>query len=253
MNEYKKRWQLKNLAKDRLTGNYSEAVLLTLIYGVLAIANSVLNTVLMCSASGESTLMRILFMQITPSGYLISLGVSFLTSILFSLLQVGMAFFYLNIACKQPYSLKDLFIAFREQPGKYVLISLVISVVQFFFALPGYACDYFYLINPTDQWMFLSYVCQILGQLITIPIVLALAQSYRLLLDYPSLSAKEAMVKSCHLMKGHNGRLFVLELSFLPLQIAAIFTCGIGYLWLSPYMHMTYALFYLDLMEKQDR
>ena len=117
MNEYKKRWQLKNLAKDRLTGNYSEAVLLTLIYGVLAIANSVLNTVLMCSASGESTLMRVLFMQITPSGYLISLGVSFLTSILFSLLQVGMAFFYLNIACKQPYSLKDLFIAFREQPG----------------------------------------------------------------------------------------------------------------------------------------
>ena len=251
MNEYKKRWQLKNLAKDRLTGNYSEAVLLTLIYGVLAIANSVLNTVLMCSASGESTLMRVLFMQITPSGYLISLGVSFLTSILFSLLQVGMAFFYLNIACKQPYSLKDLFIAFREQPGKYVLISLVISVVQFFFALPGYACDYFYLINPTDQWMLLSYICQIVGQIVTIPIVLALAQSYRLLLDYPSLSAREAMVKSWHLMKGHKGRLFLLELSFLPLEIAAVFTCGIGYLWLSPYMHMTYSLFYLELMEKQ--
>ena len=251
MNEYKKRWQLKNLAKDRLTGNYSEAVLLTLIYGVLAIANSVLNTVLMCSASGESTLMRVLFMQITPSGYLISLGVSFLTSILFGLLQAGIAFYYLNMACKQPYSLKDLFIAFREKPGKYLLISLVIAVVQFFFALPGYACDYFYLINPTDQWMLLSYICQIVGQIVTIPIVLALAQSYRLLLDYPSLSAREAMVKSWHLMKGHKGRLFLLELSFLPLEIAAVFTCGIGYLWLSPYMHMTYSLFYLELMEKQ--
>ena len=181
MNEYKKRWQLKNLAKDRLAGNYSEAVLLTLIYGVFAIASSVLNTVLMCSAEGESALMRVLFMEINPSRYFLSLGVSFLTSILFGLLQAGIAFYYLNMACKQPYSLKDLFIAFREKPGKYLLISLVIAVVQFFFALPGYACDYFYLINPTDQWMLLSYICQIVGQIVTIPIVLALAQSYGLL------------------------------------------------------------------------
>ena len=113
MNEYKKRWQLKNLAKDRLAGNYSEAVLLTLIYGVFAIVTSVLSTVLMCSAEGENTLMRVLFMEINPSGYLVSLCVSFLINILMGLLQAGMAFFYLNVACKQPYSLKDLFIAFR--------------------------------------------------------------------------------------------------------------------------------------------
>ncbi len=253
MNQYKKRWQLKNAAKDKLVGNYSEAVLLTMIYGVFLIANSVINTVVMYySPDKENVLRSILLAEITPTGYVMGLGISLVLGILLNMLKAGVSLFYLNMACGQTYSIRDLFQAFREHPSKYLLVSLVILLVQFFFSLPGYACDYFYLLNPSDQWMVLSYICRIVGQIIVLPFTLAWAQSFRLLLDYPSMSAVGALRKSWQLMKGHKGRLFVLQLSFLPLEIAAIFTIGIGYLWLSPYINMTYTLFYLDLMNPRE-
>lgn len=249
MSYYKKRWQLKNKAKDSLKGKYSEAILITAVYGAFLIADYLVSSIVMCSSGNtRDTLIRMLSMEATTSGYLTSLGISFLTSILLSALTAGISLFYLNLACGQPFSLRDLFVSFREQPGKYLLLSLVQTLISFFFSIPGYACDFFYLIQPSAQWMLLSYVCQLVGQLVSLPIVLGLSQCYRLLLDYPSLSVKEVLIRSFRLMKGHKGRLFVLELSFLPLEIAAIFTCGIGYLWLSPYMNMTYTYFYLDLM-----
>lgn len=247
--QYKKRWQLKNMAKDRLAGKYSEAVLITAVYGACLIAEYFLTAFLMCSSTSlNETLIRLAFMNATPSGYTTSLAVSFLIDILISALTAGTSLFYLNIACGQPFSVRDLFLAFREQPGKYLLIALVQTLIQFFFSLPSFACNYFYLLQPSRQWMLLFYICQLVGRLAALPIVLALSQSYRVLLDYPSLSAKEAMAGSCRLMKGHKGRYFMLMLSFLPLEIAAAFTLGIGYLWLCPYMNMTYTYFYLDLM-----
>lgn len=253
MKQYKQRWQLKNAAKDKLIGNYSEAVLLTMVYGVFLIANSVINTFVMCySPDNENLLLSMLFAEITPSGYLTGLGISLIIGILLNMLKAGVNLFYLNIACGQNYSIRNLFQAFREHPGKYLLVSLVMLLVQFFFSLPGYACDYFYLLNASDQWMMLSYICRIVGQIVVLPFTLAWAQSFRLLLDYPSMSAVGALRKSWQLMRGHKSRLFVLQLSFLPLELAAIFTMGIGYLWLSPYINMTYTLFYLDLMNPQE-
>ncbi len=250
---HKKRWQIKNAAKDKLTGNYSEAVLLTLAYGVFLIVQQAINTFVMCYApDNQHLLLSMLIADITPSGYLLGLAISFALSILLYILKAGISLFYLNMSCGQKYSLRDMFQAFRETPGKYLMISLVILIVQFFFSLPGYACNYFYLLNPSNQWMILSYICQLVGQIVVLPFTLAWFQSFRLLLDYPSMSAVEALRKSRQLMRGHKSRLFVLMLSFLPLEIAAIFTCGIGYLWLSPYMNMTYTLFYLDLVNLQE-
>ena len=57
--------------------------------------------------------------------------------------------------------------------------------------------------------------------------------------------------KSMELMKGNMWRLFHLEFSFLPLILLSFLTCGIGLLWLMPYMHMASTNFYLDLVNPQ--
>ncbi len=54
------------------------------------------------------------------------------------------------------------------------------------------------------------------------------------------------------MMKGHKRRLFRLELSFLPLMLLCVLSFGIGFLWLNPYMQMTYTCFFLDLMNPRD-
>ena len=49
-------------------------------------------------------------------------------------------------------------------------------------------------------------------------------------------------------MKGHRFEFFVLQLSFIGWAILAVLTCGIGFIWLEPYMQVTYVKFYESLI-----
>jgi uncharacterized membrane protein len=52
------------------------------------------------------------------------------------------------------------------------------------------------------------------------------------------------------MMYGHRKQLFYMNLIFLGLIIASIFTLFIGLLWLLPYMYVSYSIFY-DGVKKQ--
>ena len=49
------------------------------------------------------------------------------------------------------------------------------------------------------------------------------------------------------MMYGNKWRLFVLELSFIGWEILALLCCGMGFIFLSPYMEATFAEFYADV------
>ena len=68
-----------------------------------------------------------------------------------------------------------------------------------------------------------------------------------ILADKPELTANEAIELSMKMMDGHRLDFFILCLSFIGWSILAIFTLGIGYLWLAPYMYTTMAAFYEDV------
>ena len=61
-------------------------------------------------------------------------------------------------------------------------------------------------------------------------------------------SVKEVLQFSAEIMKGQKKRLFVLILSFIPITLLACLSL-IGVLWLTPYVNMTYTIFYLNLMQ----
>ena len=65
--------------------------------------------------------------------------------------------------------------------------------------------------------------------------------------EKPELSVTEAIHHSRMLMKGHKFDLFWLYLSFIGWGILCIFTLGIGFLWLSPYMTTALASFYEEV------
>ena len=76
---------------------------------------------------------------------------------------------------------------------------------------------------------------------------LAYAQTPYILLDNPKLSTVEAIHLSREMMFGYKGKLFLLLLSFIGWGILCIFTCGVGFLWLAPYMQSSMAAFYEDV------
>ena len=55
------------------------------------------------------------------------------------------------------------------------------------------------------------------------------------------------------MMQGHKMDLFVLSLSFIGWMILGVFTFGILYIWLVPYMSVTLANFYNDIKKQQKK
>ena len=66
--------------------------------------------------------------------------------------------------------------------------------------------------------------------------------------DHPEYGWKECITQSRVMMNGHKWELFVLELSFIGWALVCLLTCGIGYLWLAPYMNQSRTVFYRNLI-----
>lgn len=237
MKRYKSRAQLKDLAKERLTGNFSHALL------ILFLADLINRTVLSLATA------------LLPSGGILGNAISVLgsavVSVFIGILQTGIAYCFLSAACGRKTSVGDLFYGFQEMPEKAVRISLIQVAINTICLLPYQVCLLQYIDTFNMVWIEYALIAMLIGYVIMIPLKLALSQTYFLLLDFPDSSVSEIIKTSIRIMKGHKLRLFLLELSFLPLQILCMFTLGIGNLWLNPYMQMTYTLFFLDLMNPE--
>ena len=68
-----------------------------------------------------------------------------------------------------------------------------------------------------------------------------------ILKDNPEMKNNAAIEESMRMMDGHKLELFMLDLSFIGWVILSILTCGIGLLWLIPYINMAHVNFYDDL------
>lgn len=75
----------------------------------------------------------------------------------------------------------------------------------------------------------------------------AYAMTPYIMVDHPEYSCKEAIKESEKMMTGHKFDLFWLYLSFIGWFLLAILTAGIGLFWLIPYVENAQAAFYQDL------
>lgn len=72
---------------------------------------------------------------------------------------------------------------------------------------------------------------------------------FYILKDNPDMTALNVITKSKEMMYGYKGKLFCLHLSFIGWDILCLFTLGIGFLWLSPYIQASEANFYQNLKD----
>lgn len=70
--------------------------------------------------------------------------------------------------------------------------------------------------------------------------------------DNPNMNSLEVVNESEKMMKGNRWKIFLLSLSFIGWAILTIFTLGIGYLWLMPYMVVAEVCFYEHLLGKKE-
>lgn len=247
MKQYKKNYELKNAARDRLEGKYKGAISIMFLSFVISwfarlvvnsVANSTMRSVYAMSGSVSAARAVTIVFDVVLLAANILLGV----------MNAGIALYFLNIACGQQPFTRDLFYGFKNDSKKALVVSAAVTLCNTVCLGPGQYLSQNLLNTRDAKWMLPALLATAVGLCVYVPISLGLAMSFFLMLDFPEKSGKETLKLCWRLMKGNRKRLFLLELSFLPLMLLCLLSFGIGFLWLEPFMQMTYTYFFLDFL-----
>ena len=247
MKQYKKPYQLKNLAKDKLQGKYGPAVLILFLYSLITGAASLFISLLSNTTAATAYALTGSTTTITVISVIFEF-INLVMVIVLGILQAGVTLFYLNMACNQPYTTGNLFYGFRKDSGKALILSAAVGLCNAVCLYPCQYCLSAYINSRDTVMLYVALIAMAVGFCVYIPVSLGLSQTFYLMLDYPDCSAKETLALAFRIMKGNKGRLFYLQLTFIPMMLLCLLSFGIGFLWLNPYMQMTYTYFFLDIM-----
>jgi uncharacterized membrane protein len=134
--------------------------------------------------------------------------------------SLGIATFSLAIARNEDAKLKMIFYGF-----KYYVKTLGLYLLMVLFVL---------------LWMLLLIVPGIIA-------AISYSLAFYIMHDDPNIGVMEAIDKSKKMMYGYKWKYFCLGLRFLGWVFLCIFSLGIGFLWIIPYIQISFAKFYDDV------
>jgi uncharacterized membrane protein len=137
-------------------------------------------------------------------------------------MYAGLVVFFLAVSRKQNPQIPQLFEGFKKfwvALGAYLLSTIFVILWSLLLIVPGIIAG-------------LSY-----------------AMTFYIIAEDDSIGPLEAIKKSKEIMQGNKWRLFCLGFRFIGWILLCIPTLGIGYLWVFPYMMVSYAKFYDDLVK----
>jgi uncharacterized membrane protein len=130
---------------------------------------------------------------------------------------LGYAMFAISIFRKRETSAAEVFYGFErfgKAFGLYIVMSIFIILWSLLLIIPGIIAAFRYSL------------------------------SFYILADHPEMGIMEALNESKRMMKGNKWKMFCLNLSFIGWGILCVFTLGIGFIWLLPYMEVSFIAFY---------
>ena len=137
---------------------------------------------------------------------------------------VGVSMFSLSLSRGENARLEQIFEGFKNYGtvlGAYLLMVVLILLWMLLLIIPG------------------------------IIAAIAYSQTFYILAEDDAISSMDALKKSKEMMDGYKWKYFCLGLRFIGWALLCILTLGIGFLWLSPYIQISYAKFYEDLKNNQ--
>lgn len=233
------RRELKNYAKQAMSGKYGILILAFVAVQALALISSMISSALF---PGEETIDIVL-----------SYAFTFILTLLINVVAAGMNYMYLNIARGKAYSLNDLFYFYRHHPDRVIVAGFFMAVLNLLTMLPYTIYSNANLpgedasVEVLITWLYTGAVLMIVGMIVYQILVIPLEMTYYILADKLELKSTEAMKESLEMMHGNFGRYLMLKISFIPLMFLSVFTFYIALLWIFPYMAMTEVMFYRDL------
>ncbi len=203
--------ELRRQGSEALAGRWGTFVAATLLYSIISF--------FVQAPAQLNDFARNVLMTSAGVGYTL-IGTSVVVSLLILPLTFGYDTIFLRNLRGEPVGVEHMFDGFRDYGRIFVTLlwqNILITLWTLLLIVPG------------------------------IVKALAYALTTYILLDNPKLSTVEAIHLSREMMFGYKGKLFLLLLSFIGWGILCLFTCGIGVLWLLPYISSSLAAFYEDV------
>lgn len=239
--------QLKLWARRALIGNYgmsigAQLVIYAITMGVTMVLELVMifGSVAVIVIDENAAMVYMIVMMIVVYLAMFTLEM---------MLMPGLNRMYMNICTNKKPKIGDVFFAFKNHPGKFVLITAGISVIAVIIMVPmfvlfagigmssgniGFMMAFF-----TIYWILLA-----VGMMY---VNLTYGMFYFILVENPEKGILEALGESRRLMIGNRWRYFCLGLSFLGMILLGYMSLGIGFVWIFPYIICTNMEFYLDI------
>lgn len=142
----------------------------------------------------------------------------------------GYAQFNMKMANREPAGFTDLFAFFR--PGE-ILRCFLTNLIQTVITVAATLIGALLFIIP--------------GIVAAIWLTYSFRMTFYILADHPEYGPWQAVKTSYDMMRGHKFRLFCLDFSFIGWSLLCGLTCGIGNLFLTPYVSSAESIFYLEL------
>lgn len=207
---------LMSKARETLAGKWTSAIKLAFVYFLVAVVGSNVISFIVGFICG-------MFFGAEAGESLASFLGPVISFLLTAPMAFGMAYTFLRFSRNEPAPVDNLFYGF-DSGKKYrlvVLATLFRGLITFLWTL-----------------------------LLIVPGIIAwcsYSQMLYILAEDDTLSPSEAMQKSKAMMNGNKAKYFFLGFRFIGWMILALFTLGIGFLWLFPYMQVTLGKFYDDV------
>ena len=227
--------EFRRIARDKLRGHWGRSVLVTFIVSLICgisiiydIAKNMGYMVFgmlsgMLSAGNYNDFFAGFAAADTETslfGSLIALVLSIVVLLFSGALEMGLNKYYIDLVAENRQGevsvIFSRFDIFFKALGLHLFMALFKLLWTLLFIVPGIIAGYRYCLAPY------------------------------LMAENTNLGIREAVNMSKELMAGHKWRLFCLNLSFIGWGILSSLTCGIGDLWLSPYIYAANAAFYVD-------
>jgi uncharacterized membrane protein len=139
-------------------------------------------------------------------------------------MSIGIAIFTLSVSRKQDAQLAQIFEGFQKfSVGLVAYLLIAVFVIL---------------------WMLLLIIPGIIA-------ALSYSMTYFIIADNDSIGALDAITKSKEMMRGNKWKLFCLGFRFFGWGLLCILTVGIGFLWIYPYMMVSFTQFYDDIKRQE--
>lgn len=223
--------EFRRIARDKLRGHWGRSIIVTLIVSLICGMSGIYNLIrdlghmdydLLFSGNYSDFLAGYTSVETAGSvfGTLMSLALSIAVILFSGALALGHCKYYIDLVAENRQDevsvIFSRFDIFLKAMGLNLFMALFIWLWSLLFIVPGIIAAYRYRLAPY------------------------------LMAENPNLGIREAVNMSKELMTGHKWRLFCLNLSFIGWGILSALTCGIGDLWLNPYIYAANAAFYVD-------